>query len=200
MSKFSFPLPRNKSQITDMFASQGNSDIHVEKLYQQMLFTDVTFIVDNTRFPAHRAVLSAVSEYYRALFTGPFKEGTQSELHISELDSVTFELFLAYVYGHDIMIRGWKQALAFLKFCRFTSVYVHLEEKFITDGYVPPEDYVEYVVGLNMIYEGEIPIEIIQKSAKYVTRMIDLSSFSYETIKIIWDSKDFGGTIPNEKL
>ena len=52
----------------------------MRKLFESMECMDVTLIVDNDRIPAHKGVLTARSEYFRAMFTSQFVESDMSEV------------------------------------------------------------------------------------------------------------------------
>lgn len=59
--------------------------------------SDVTFIVENTKIPAHKTILSARSKYFQALFRGGFAEATQSEIELNvPLDA--FKMILRFIY------------------------------------------------------------------------------------------------------
>uniref|UniRef100_A0A6E8VQH0 BTB domain-containing protein n=2 Tax=Anopheles coluzzii TaxID=1518534 RepID=A0A6E8VQH0_ANOCL len=49
-------------------------------LYMTADNADVTFIVQGEHLPAHRNILSARSEYFRALLYGGLKESKQNEI------------------------------------------------------------------------------------------------------------------------
>ncbi len=51
----------------------------VTALYQDKLLFDVQLQAEGKIFSAHRAILSAVSEYFRAMFTGGYKESRETE-------------------------------------------------------------------------------------------------------------------------
>lgn len=58
---------------------------------------DVTFIVENTRIPAHKVILSVRSSYFYTLFSGGFAEAKQNEIELTvPLDA--FKAILKYIY------------------------------------------------------------------------------------------------------
>ncbi|KAJ6643121.1 Kelch-like protein 26 [Pseudolycoriella hygida] len=63
---------------------------------------DITLLVEGKSFRAHRAVLAAVSDYFRAMFTDAMKESTQSEIKILEVSARGMELILNYAYTSKI--------------------------------------------------------------------------------------------------
>ena len=65
---------------------------------------DAVLVVENKRFPVHRAILAANSPYFRALFTNGMKESEQQEIHIPGLDAKTMSDIIDYVYTRSVRI------------------------------------------------------------------------------------------------
>ncbi|KAJ8401182.1 hypothetical protein AAFF_G00387640 [Aldrovandia affinis] len=62
-------------------------------------YSDVTFIVEEKRFPAHRVILAARCHYFRALLYGGMKESQpQAEVPLEETRSEAFSMLLQYLY------------------------------------------------------------------------------------------------------
>uniref|UniRef100_A0A8C5E3H3 BTB/POZ domain-containing protein 9 n=1 Tax=Gouania willdenowi TaxID=441366 RepID=A0A8C5E3H3_GOUWI len=62
-------------------------------------YSDVTFIVEGNRFPAHRVILAARCHYFRALLYGGMKESQpQAEVVLEETRSEAFSMLLHYLY------------------------------------------------------------------------------------------------------
>ncbi|KAG2485815.1 hypothetical protein HYH03_015525 [Edaphochlamys debaryana] len=60
---------------------------------------DVTIVVGDRRFPAHRLILSARSDYFGSrLSRGKFADGAAAELSLPDADPDVFELLLRYIY------------------------------------------------------------------------------------------------------
>lgn len=74
-----------------------------EKLLSSGLRHDVVFRVGANRFPAHRAVLSARCEYFRALLAGNMRESSSKELMLGDdVDADAFRLVLRHLYGMKV--------------------------------------------------------------------------------------------------
>lgn len=65
---------------------------------------DVTLNVQGNCFPAHRNVLSANSEFFRALFANEMKEKSENTVHMEEFEPKILEQVLNYMYGGGIEI------------------------------------------------------------------------------------------------
>ena len=68
-------------------------------------YSDVAFIVENQRLPAHRVMLAARSEYFRALLYGGLSESKQNEIHL-KVPVDAFKALLRYIYsGHLSLVQ-----------------------------------------------------------------------------------------------
>lgn len=67
----------------------------------------MTFIVESCRLPAHRVILAARSEYFRALLFGGLSESTQDEIHL-DLPLVAFKSLLRYIYSGRLSLNSLK--------------------------------------------------------------------------------------------
>ncbi|XP_057679210.1 BTB/POZ domain-containing protein 9 [Corythoichthys intestinalis] len=62
-------------------------------------YSDVTFVVEGKRFPAHRVILAARCHYFRALLYGGMKESQpQAEVSLEETRAEAFSMLLRYLY------------------------------------------------------------------------------------------------------
>ncbi len=59
---------------------------------------DVTFKLGKKKIVAHKAILSARSEVFRAMFRSEMKESTTNEVTLKDTDENTFRNFLTYLY------------------------------------------------------------------------------------------------------
>ena len=68
----------------------------------KIVFSNVSF---STFFlQAHRVVLSACSDYFRAMFTDPMRERSQDEIQLSGIDAEGLELVLEYIYTSKLSL------------------------------------------------------------------------------------------------
>jgi hypothetical protein len=69
------------------------------KLVEAPGLADVVLLVEGGRFPAHRAVLAARSEYFRGLLLSGMQEGSgQPEIALEEVSAGAFRAVLRYLY------------------------------------------------------------------------------------------------------
>ncbi|XP_050956384.1 BTB/POZ domain-containing protein 9 [Labeo rohita] len=62
-------------------------------------YSDVTFVVEQKRFPAHRVILAARCHYFRALLYGGMKESQpQAEVRLEDTRAEAFGMLLQYLY------------------------------------------------------------------------------------------------------
>ncbi|XP_072021049.1 kelch repeat and BTB domain-containing protein 2-like isoform X2 [Amphiura filiformis] len=69
----------------------------LNQLRHQAAFCDITIIVGDQRFPAHKAVLSCASNYFQGMFTSGFQESTMSEITVPGCEE-SFAQILDFTY------------------------------------------------------------------------------------------------------
>src|SRR6266542_3105131 len=67
-------------------------------IYQQFAQHDICIKVGDESFPCHKAFLTGRSEYFNAMFNGPFAESISSVFTISDCTPETFILILEFIY------------------------------------------------------------------------------------------------------
>lgn len=72
-------------------------------------YSDITFIVENQRLPAHRVILAARSEYFRALLYGGLAESTQREIELNKISYEAFKVLLQYIYSGHMSLSQMKE-------------------------------------------------------------------------------------------
>ena len=73
-------------------------------------YSDVAFIVEERRFPAHRVILAARCSYFRALLFGGMKEAEMNiEISIGDTSADAFEILLKYIYTGKMKISNVKE-------------------------------------------------------------------------------------------
>lgn len=67
---------------------------------------DATIKLENGSFPVHRAIMSACSPYFRALFTNGMEETNMKEVFIPDVTSEMMELIIDYAYTRENQVTG----------------------------------------------------------------------------------------------
>ncbi|NWH62101.1 KLHL4 protein, partial [Geococcyx californianus] len=70
----------------------------MENYLQQKQLCDVLLIVGDQKIPAHRLVLSAVSDYFAAMFTNDVLEAKQEEIKMEGVDPDALKALVRYAY------------------------------------------------------------------------------------------------------
>ena len=96
LNVYPFVEPRHPGQLL----------MNLEKLWNDKTLCDVVICVDGRRIPAHRAILSAGSAYFHAMFTGGMAESRKSEIEINELDGAAVAQLIAYAYTCKVDIHS----------------------------------------------------------------------------------------------
>lgn len=79
-------------------------------LYRSQEFTDVTFVVEGSKFFAHRVILAARSDYFRALLYGGMREtNPETEIEIKDTTAPAFDALLKYVYTGKVFLSDFKE-------------------------------------------------------------------------------------------
>ncbi|KAF6988315.1 hypothetical protein CFC21_005877 [Triticum aestivum] len=80
----------------------SNIGTHLGRLLDHADGTDVSFIVDNETFHAHRAVLAARSPVFRAELFGPMSEATMPSITLHDITPATFKIMLRFIYTDEL--------------------------------------------------------------------------------------------------
>ncbi|XP_043287598.1 speckle-type POZ protein-like [Venturia canescens] len=88
-------IPKSQSSPHQISTSQAMKSM--KALYEKKTFSDVTFVFDDKKLLAHKAVLAVRSEVFEAMFSSKMKEDTSS-VEIFDTKAEIFEEFLKYLY------------------------------------------------------------------------------------------------------
>ncbi|CAF1629512.1 unnamed protein product, partial [Adineta ricciae] len=73
-------------------------------LRQQKQLCDVILIIGQNQIYAHRAILSACSPYFKAMFPGDLIQSQQMEITIRDIDYCAMDLLINYCYTSRIIV------------------------------------------------------------------------------------------------
>ncbi|KIH44504.1 BTB/POZ domain protein, partial [Ancylostoma duodenale] len=82
---------------------------NIGSLFLNTDFSDVVFVVDGEKFPAHKVLLAARSEYFRAMLYGGLKESDEGEIVLEETNVFAFRILLKYIYTAKLTLLEYKE-------------------------------------------------------------------------------------------
>uniref|UniRef100_A0A8C3KRU1 Kelch like family member 4 n=1 Tax=Calidris pygmaea TaxID=425635 RepID=A0A8C3KRU1_9CHAR len=94
-------LGMNTSGSDEYFQSTNHAEQTFRKMenyLQQKQLCDVLLIAGDQKIPAHRLVLSAVSDYFAAMFTNDVREAKQEEIKMEGIDPDALKALVRYAY------------------------------------------------------------------------------------------------------
>ncbi|XP_073083791.1 kelch-like protein 4 [Manis javanica] len=79
--------------------NHGEKTLHkIENYWKEKRLCDVILVAGNMQIPAHRLVLSAMSDYFAVMFTTNMCEATQEEVKMEGIDPNTLSSLVQYAY------------------------------------------------------------------------------------------------------
>lgn len=116
-------LPSDPASIEDINASSQSSETSLESsstlsedlliLYKDRTFSDATLRTEDQSFAAHKSILCARSQVFRAMFeSDQTTEGLSGVVNIKDLDSETLERMLVFLYSDSLEDLQWEEASA----------------------------------------------------------------------------------------
>ncbi|VDM72809.1 unnamed protein product [Strongylus vulgaris] len=82
---------------------------NIGSLFLNTDFSDVIFVVDGEKFPAHKVLLAARSDYFRAMLYGGLKESDEGEIVLEETNVFAFRILLRYIYTAKLTLLEYKE-------------------------------------------------------------------------------------------
>ncbi|XP_069469101.1 kelch-like protein 4 isoform X2 [Ambystoma mexicanum] len=95
------PSRMNSNGSDEYFQSTNHAEQTFRKMenyLQQKQLCDVLLIAGDHKIPAHRLVLSAVSDYFAAMFTNDVREAKQEEIKMEGVDPDALKALVHYAY------------------------------------------------------------------------------------------------------
>ena len=79
----------------------------ITDLWESKRHTDVTFLIQVARVPAHKIILASQSEYFDRLLFGEMREAHEDEIQLNDVDNVeAFQLLMNYAYSGCLDIQN----------------------------------------------------------------------------------------------
>uniref|UniRef100_A0A7E4WBE1 BTB domain-containing protein n=1 Tax=Panagrellus redivivus TaxID=6233 RepID=A0A7E4WBE1_PANRE len=132
----------------------GNCITAVHSFHSFEESVDVIFVVEKTKFPAHRALLSMHSDYFKTMFNGNFKEAKLNKIILKETNVKAFTRVLEYIYirhmeylkNHKIKMEEAFEVLACAKFYMVDALVVQLIPYLKDRGKANPRLFLHYAL------------------------------------------------------
>ncbi|XP_067633828.1 kelch-like protein diablo isoform X1 [Eurosta solidaginis] len=96
------PSPARLSHTSEKHPKVTLSELNMLRRHRELC--DVVLNVGGHKIFAHRAILSACSPYFRAMFTGELEESRQTEVTIRDIDEYAMELLIDFCYTAHIIV------------------------------------------------------------------------------------------------
>ncbi len=80
---------------------------------EETTFCDVVFIVQGERFPGHRCLVAAASQYFHALLTNGMKETEQKEIVSKDVNVDVWRVALNYMYTAKLRLDDVDEAMLY---------------------------------------------------------------------------------------
>ncbi|KAL4240322.1 Kelch repeat and BTB [Mactra antiquata] len=173
----------------------------LEKLWVTGAHSDIKITVENRVFNCHKAVLFATSPYFDAMFSSGMRESVSGEIHFKEMEAVTFELVMEYIYtGKEVVTQ--ENVIKLLKASSLLQIKSLCEKcEVVLEPFIDLENCID-IWRLALIHSWEkVRVRAIEKILKNFVELSPLDAFmrldAYELIQII---KDDNLDVPAEEV
>ncbi|XP_022902316.1 BTB/POZ domain-containing protein 9 [Onthophagus taurus] len=82
---------------------------HFGTLCTSQEYSDIVLVVEGQKLYAHKMILAARSEYFRALLYGGMKESSQSVITLADAPLKAFKILLKYIYSGQMFVMALKE-------------------------------------------------------------------------------------------
>ena len=65
-------------------------------------FSDVTFVINDTRIKGHRCILATRSNFFENMFTVGMRESEESVISVQDISLPTFNKLLEFIYSDQL--------------------------------------------------------------------------------------------------
>ncbi|CAF1018042.1 unnamed protein product [Rotaria sp. Silwood1] len=124
-------LLKNYNVLTTRTVKRNTYDEFLRKLYEQGLYSDVTFIVDERVFSLHRCVLAARSSFFHEAFEKRWHEKRLINLTKAKFNAESFESVVRYLYTNccEISLDNIDSVKALARSCHVPQLIDLIERK-----------------------------------------------------------------------
>lgn len=139
-------------------------------------FLDITLIAEGQKFRAHKVVLAACSDYFRAMFTGNMLESRQNEIALNGVSADGFRILLDYAYTCllSLNLTNVQDVLSAASHCQMQEIVR------ICSNYLETQIDLENCVDLATIAEDYCLNQLTEKVYKFMSSHLTEFSKSSE--------------------
>lgn len=145
---------------------------NLRKLQQSALLCDVRITVELQCFVAHRALLSASSPYFQAMFSGGMLEEHKENINLHSISSETFGILLDFIYTGKIQINhgNVEELLAASDMLQLTDVLT------ACSTFLKRELQPENCIGIYHLAEAHLCQDLVDAAATFIhTNFVEVS-------------------------
>ncbi|GBM03300.1 TD and POZ domain-containing protein 4 [Araneus ventricosus] len=101
---------RNVYKASEQISGYPSVSEDMRAIYINQCLTDVELITKTKSFPAHKIVLCARSDVFKAILTSDMKEKNTDCIHVDDLENDTAQQLLLFLYSDSIETLQWNSA------------------------------------------------------------------------------------------
>lgn len=90
-------IPKQQTPVHSNILLQG-----LKTLREENILIDITVCIDHHKYNAHKVVLSACSDYFKAMFNTNMLEGNNNIVTLYDISAMAFHSILDYLYTSEI--------------------------------------------------------------------------------------------------
>ena len=95
-------IPSSSSNMIAIPVFKSNFPMVLWDLFQNKHLSDVTLVVQEKEYYAHKVILSARSPIFKAMFSHKMRENRQNKVAITDIEPTHMEIILKYLYTDEI--------------------------------------------------------------------------------------------------
>jgi len=150
-------------------------------LYETKLFSDTVLVSNNGKtFLVHKLILAMNSEYFKTLlFVNKYQ--SPNNTYYLDFNDIVIDQYLQLIYNRKVRIKtNWQDVIALYKLLSFTLTEVPNQAQYLNEMIVPPKEYEQFITSVITVYNGEVPLEFIERIPPNNLQYLNLNHFDKE--------------------
>jgi speckle-type POZ protein len=141
---------------------------HLEELFYDMSFSDVSFNIGGRQFPAHKVILAARSQYFAAMFKHPMKEQSTNHIEIEDIEPEVFLELVRFIYTGRVQFDKMESMAA--------GLFIAADKYLLDELKMKCENYMLHHMSPNncvvLLLHGDLlnPAEPLKEAVKFLRR------------------------------